>query len=161
MYKDTYLRNDADLNPFLQQWEKHSRGSVPGSLSAALNMLSQGWSSSQARSGTLEMLQGWNISRVQERRSWPVMPGDRALSPYGISVEQHMHNCWKRKGRRRMDWAGSPFSCSWARDWLPSLGKHHSHVELACGAGMRAARVWCCRFGAAPCWVRTIELLRK
>lgn len=58
MYKDTYLRNDADLNPFLEQWEKHSRGSVPGSLSAALNMLSQGWSSSQARSGTLEMLQG-------------------------------------------------------------------------------------------------------
>lgn len=109
-----------------------------------------------------KMLQGWSISSLQERRSWPAYAWRAELSPPTRSqMEQQMHNCWKWKGRRRMDWTGSPFSCNWARDWLPSLGKHHSDVEVAFVAVMRAGCVWWWRFGVTLSWVQTIELLRK
>lgn len=61
----------------------HSRGSVPGSLCCPghaeprLELFTN-----QAPQGKL---QGWNSSRLQDRRSWPSLAwGGRALSPYGI-----------------------------------------------------------------------------
>lgn len=62
----------------------HSRGSLPGSLSAALDTLSQGWSSSQTR--YLGKCCRDEASPVSRRGgAGPVLPGGRALFPYGIT----------------------------------------------------------------------------
>lgn len=161
MYKDTYLGNDADLKPFL-----YSSGEcIPGAACQALSVLP--WTC-WAKSGALHKA-GTSENAAGMKHLQP--PGGKELAqsclgaelspPAGSRMEQQTHNCWKRKGRRRMDWTGSPFSCNRVQDWLPSLGKHHSDVEVAFGAVMRAGCVWCWRFGVAPCWAQTIELLRK
>lgn len=62
----------------------HSRGSVPGSLCAALDVLSQVWSSSQGRH--LGKRCGDETSPASRREgAGPVLPGGRALSPCGIT----------------------------------------------------------------------------
>lgn len=60
----------------------HSRGRVPGSLCAALDMLSQVWSSSQAR--YLGKCCRDEASPGEEELAQSC-PGSRALSPHGIT----------------------------------------------------------------------------
>lgn len=44
-------------------------------------------------------------------RAWGAW-GQRAVFPEGLQLEQ-MHNCWKRKGKRRTNWVGPPSPRSW------------------------------------------------
>lgn len=80
MYKDTYLRNDADLKPFLHSSGKCFPGAACQAPSAALDMLSQGWSSSLAR--FLGKCCRDEASPVSRREgAGPLMPGGQSSPP--------------------------------------------------------------------------------
>lgn len=92
-----------------------SRGSISGSLSAASETLSQVRSSWQP-TYLVKHREGRSCFSPQERGAGaapPVVPGARSRelsSPQGLRTEEQVHNCWKRKGKRRTSWTGSHFS---------------------------------------------------